>query len=96
MYLHHPTRAGSGFEITGGDDDLLAAEILDDALFGLPILAYALDEIQVGVAVDVLLADEHVKFAAHGGWIRQSKIGKVTQFFSITRSGAPLPLQADQ
>ena len=57
-------RTGQALELARGDDGLLAAEILDDALLGAAVLAHALDEIQVGVAVDVLLADEHAGLAA--------------------------------
>ena len=52
-------RAGQALEFAGGDDGFLAAEVLDDALFGAAVLAHALDEVEVGVAVDVLFADEH-------------------------------------
>ena len=67
--------AGEALEFTGGDDDLLAAEVLDDALLGAAVLAHALDEVQVGVAVDVLLADEHAELAADNKAIRQATIG---------------------
>ena len=50
---------GQALEGAGGGDGLLAAEVLDDALFGAAALAHGLDEVKVGVAVDALLADEH-------------------------------------
>ena len=40
-------------------DHLLAAEIGDDALFGAAVLAHVLDQIDVGVAADALVADKH-------------------------------------
>ena len=43
----------------GSEHGFLASEITDDALLGAPILAHALYQIEVGVAVDGLLADEH-------------------------------------
>src|SRR3954469_7829745 len=51
--------AGEALEGAGGGDGLLASEVLDDALLGAAALAHGLDEIEVGVAVDALLADEH-------------------------------------
>src|SRR4051812_19696207 len=51
--------AGQALEGAGGREGLLATEVLDDALFGAAVLAHGLDEIQVGVAVDALLADEY-------------------------------------
>src|SRR6185437_10129768 len=66
-------RGGEPVELAGGDDDLLAAEILDDALLGAAVLAYALDEVQVGVAVDALLADKHAELAADNKAIRQAQ-----------------------
>ena len=54
-------RTGQTLEFTGSDDSFLAAEILDDALLGAAALAHALDEVEVGVAVDVLFADEHAR-----------------------------------
>ena len=57
-------RAGQAIELTRGDDGLLAAEVLDDALLGAAVLAHALDQVEVGVAVDALLADEHDGLAA--------------------------------
>ena len=56
--------AGEAFEATGGEDGVLAAEILDDALLGAAVLADGLDQVEVGVAVDVLFADEHAGLAA--------------------------------
>ena len=57
-------RAGEAFEAAGGEDGVLAAEVLDDALLGAAVLADALDQVEVGVAVDVLFADEHAGLAA--------------------------------
>jgi len=51
--------AGEALEGARGGDGLLASEVLDDALFGAAALAHGLDEVEVGVAVDALLADEH-------------------------------------
>src|SRR3954470_15092103 len=50
---------GQALEGAGGGDGLLAAEVLDDALPGAAALAHGLDEVEVGVAVDALLTDEH-------------------------------------
>jgi len=50
---------GQALEGAGGGDGLLAAEVFDDALLGAAALAHGLDEVEVGVAVDALLADEH-------------------------------------
>jgi hypothetical protein len=57
-------RGGETLEATGGEDRILAAEVLDDALLGAAVLADGLDQIEVGVAVDVLFADEHAELAA--------------------------------
>ena len=57
-------RAGQTLEFTGGDDDFLAAEVLDDALLGAAVFAHALDEVEVGVTVDVLLADKHAAISS--------------------------------
>jgi hypothetical protein len=51
-------------EFTRGHNGILAAEILDDALFGAAIFTHALDKVEVGVAVDVLLAGEHAKISS--------------------------------
>jgi hypothetical protein len=64
-------RGGQAFELTGGNDGVLPAEVLDDALLGASILAHALDEVQVGVTVDMLFADEHAELAADDKVIRQ-------------------------
>src|SRR4051812_27312066 len=50
---------GQALEGARGGDGLLATEVLDDALLGAAVLAHGLDEVEVGVAVDALLADEH-------------------------------------
>ncbi len=52
-------RARQAIEIAAGLDHFLAAEIADDALLGLAVLANGLDQIQVAVGADSLLADEH-------------------------------------
>jgi hypothetical protein len=57
-------RAGETFEAAGGEDGVLAAEVLEDALLGAAILADGLDQVEVGVAVDVLFANEHAGLAA--------------------------------
>src|SRR5204862_6490658 len=51
--------AGQALEGAGGGDGLLATEVLDDALLGAAVLAHGLNEVEVGVAVDALLANEH-------------------------------------
>src|SRR5207253_343885 len=50
---------GQALEGAGGGDRLLAAQVLDDALLGAAVLAHGLDEVEIGVAIDALLADEH-------------------------------------
>jgi hypothetical protein len=55
---------GQALQLAGGDHGLLAAQVLDDALLGAAVLAHALDEVEVAVAVDALLADEHGGLAA--------------------------------
>src|SRR3954454_910131 len=50
---------GQALEGAGCREGLLAAQVLDDALLGAAVLAHGLDEVEVGVAVDALLADEH-------------------------------------
>ena len=72
-------RAGQALEGAGGGDGLLAAEVLDDALLGAAVLAHGLDEIEVGVAVDALLADEHAKLAADLAIVRQGKTTRLLQ-----------------
>jgi hypothetical protein len=52
-------RGGQPFQPAAGQHRVLAAEVLDDALFGAAILADALDQVEVSVAVDGLFADEH-------------------------------------
>jgi hypothetical protein len=51
--------AGQALEGAGRREGLLAAQVLDDALLGAAVLAHGLDQVEVGVAVDALLADEH-------------------------------------
>ena len=43
---------------------LFAAEVLDDALLGAAIFAHALDQVEIGVAVDGFFADIHESLAA--------------------------------
>src|SRR6266571_2736284 len=44
-------RARQAIEIAAGLDHFLAAEIADDPLLGLAVLANGLDQIQIGVAI---------------------------------------------
>jgi hypothetical protein len=53
------SRAREAIEIAARLDRFLAAEIADDVLFGLAVLANGLDQIQIAVGADSLLADEH-------------------------------------
>ena len=64
-------RGGQALEPAGGDHRLLAAQALDDALLGAAVLAHGLDQVEVGVAVDVLFADEHAPLAAGVAGVRQ-------------------------
>jgi hypothetical protein len=41
-------RAGQPFEAAGGEDGVLAAEVLEDALLGAAVLADGLDQVEVG------------------------------------------------
>src|SRR4051812_5649294 len=50
---------GQALKGAGRREGLLAAQVLDDALLGAAVLAHGLDEVEVGVAVDALLTDEH-------------------------------------
>ena len=84
------------FKLAGSDDDLLAAEIPDDALLGAAVLAYALDEVQVGVAVDVLLADEHAELAADSKEIRQDQSAARPHNLALHILMDNLPPQANQ
>jgi hypothetical protein len=58
-------RGGEALERAAGEHGLLAAEVLDDLLPGARPLTHALDEVEIGVAVDGLLAHEHEHLAAH-------------------------------
>src|ERR1700730_4143607 len=46
-------------EITARNDHFLAPEIGDDALLGATLLAYVLDQVDVGVGANALVASEH-------------------------------------
>src|SRR3954453_931650 len=50
---------GQALEGAGGGNGFLSAEVLDDALLVAAVLAHGLDEVEVGVTVDALLANEH-------------------------------------
>ena len=52
-------RARQAIEIAAGLDRFLAAEIANDALLGLAVLANGFDQIQIAVGADSLFADEH-------------------------------------
>ena len=60
-------RARQAIEIAAGLDHFLAAEIADDALLGLAVLANGLDQIQIAVGANSLLADEHTISIARAG-----------------------------
>src|SRR6478672_11112112 len=49
-------------EITARNDHFLAPEIGDDALLGATLLAYVLDQVDVGVWANALLASEPPAF----------------------------------
>src|SRR3954467_2915248 len=70
---------GQALETAGGGNGLLAAEVLDDALLGAAVLAHGLNQVEVGVAVDALLADEHAKLAADLAIVRQGKTTRLLQ-----------------
>jgi hypothetical protein len=70
---------GQALEGTGRCKGLLAAQVLDDALLGAAVLAHSLDQVEIGVAVDVLLADEHSRLAAGPAGVRQGKSARLAQ-----------------
>src|SRR6185312_3025363 len=76
--------AGQALEGAGRREGLFAAQVLDDALFGAAVLAHGLDQVEVGVAVDALLADEHGGLAAGQQPTLSTKIGVRDVEFSIT------------
>src|ERR1700760_467962 len=47
-------------EVAAAFDVFLAAEVADDALLDLAVLANGLDQIDINIAADALLTDEHV------------------------------------
>src|SRR4051812_28272229 len=84
-------RAGQALEGAGGGNGLLAAEVLDDALLGAAVLAHGLDEVEVGVAVDALLADEHAKLATDLAIVRQGKTTRLLQNLASQLFAAAVP-----
>src|SRR4051794_28567300 len=65
---------GQALEGAGGGDGLLAAEVLDNALPGAAALAHGLDEVEVGVAVDALLANEHaISSRSSAGFVKGNR-----------------------
>ena len=52
-------RARQTVEIAARDDRLLAPEICDDALPGATVLAHVLDQVNIGVGANALVAGEH-------------------------------------
>jgi hypothetical protein len=52
-------RACQTIEIAARDHDFLTPEIGDNALLGAAILAHILDQVDVGVGTDALVAGEH-------------------------------------
>src|SRR3712207_9336608 len=76
-------RGGQALEPAGRDHHLLAAEVLDDALLGAAVLPDGLDQVEVGVAVDVLFADEHARLAAGVAGVRQWKSARKPQNLEI-------------
>ena len=52
-------RQSEPIKIAIGQNDFFSTQIFDNALLGLPILADILHEVEVAIAVYVLLADEH-------------------------------------
>ena len=79
------TRSGAGkaIEITTGLDHLLAAEVVDDALLGRAVLAHGLDQVNVAVGADSLLAEEH-KYSIRKLNDKSSKFVTKPALFSIT------------
>jgi hypothetical protein len=58
---------GEPIEVAVRVDGFLAAEVLDDPLLGTATLADALDQVEVAVGADLLLADEHAP-KQHTNW----------------------------
>ena len=52
-------RPGQAIQIAGGLDVFLAAKIANNALLGLAALAHGLDQVDIAIGADALLADEH-------------------------------------
>jgi len=89
-------RGGQAFEFARGNDGVLPAEVLDDALFGAAVLAHALDEVKVGVAVDALFADEHAELAPDDDAIRQVKWAVCPHYLALQDFRDPRAPQTNQ
>ena len=59
LLVSQPDNGEQAIEIAGCLDRVLAAEVADDALLGLAVLANGFDQIQIAVGADSLLAHEH-------------------------------------
>src|SRR3712207_5576096 len=99
---HHGTfsiaghRGGQAFQPAGGDHGLFAAQVFDDALFGAAVLADGLDQVEVGVAVDVFFADEHVRLAASAAGFSQWESARKPQNLALHSWPAAASAKADQ
>ncbi|HVR59833.1 MAG TPA: hypothetical protein VMT72_23755 [Pseudolabrys sp.] len=80
------TRSGAGkpIEITTRFDHLLAAKVLDDALLGRAVLAHGLNQVDVAVGADSLLADEH-EYSICKLSDKSSQFATISALFSITQ-----------
>ena len=78
-------RAGEAIKITTCRHIFRASEIADDALLGLAVLANGLDQIQITVGADSLLAHEH-GVSIHDKRNKSIKMRTTSDYFSTTRA----------
>ena len=89
-------RGRQAVELATRQHHLLAAEVLDDLLPGPGPLAHALDEVEVGVAVDRLLAKEHAALAARRLRRSQQKIRQTLHNLAAHTSTIEIRIQGSQ
>ena len=89
-------RGRQAVELATRQHRVLAAEVLDDPLLGPGSLAHALDEVEVGVAVDGLLAQEHAALAARRSRRSQQKLDYYHQNLAAQSSAVEIHIQGSQ
>ena len=89
-------RGRQAVELATRQHHLLAAEVLDDLLPGPRPLAHALDEVEVGVAVDRFLAQEHGALAARRLRRSQQKIRQSLHNLAAHTSTSETHIQGSQ